>query len=190
MKFVTETGREKPFFIDDLGFSSPEQPIIGVTWHDANAFCRWQGKRLPTEAEWEKAASWDEKKNEKLKYPWGNNAPIVGKMYLANYQPTSPARSDSDGYLFTSPVGSYEEGKSPYGVYDMAGNATEWLADWYADKYYKISPLSNPKGPDSGKHKALRGGSWGSVEYSIRNSFRAHEAPGEMGDLNGFRCAK
>jgi len=143
-RFCKETKREMP--------SSPSwgwidnHPIVNVSWNDAKAYCDWAGKRLPTEAEWEKSA----RGTDGRKYPWENEW---------DARKCRCSRNNWGDAGSTSPVGSFPQGISPYGVYDMAGNVWEWCNDWYNDNYYKVAPLRNPKGPKGGNWRVLRGGS-------------------------------
>ena len=159
-----------------------DYPVIDVDWNQANQYCQWAGRQLPTEAQWEKAA----RGTDERVYPWGNNPVDPG---YANYD-----QSVGD----TSRVGSYSAGASPYGVYDMTGNVLEWLHDWYDPGYYSISSL-NPQGPDSGSYRMLRGGSWMSSSsaisvsgYSSQNTarlaYRFVADPSYYGNSVGFRC--
>jgi formylglycine-generating enzyme required for sulfatase activity len=152
-----------------------DHPINCVDWNQAAAFCSWAEKRLPTEAEWEKAA----RGTDGRAYPWGNQTPDAT---LANF-------SRNAGY--TSSVGQYPTDVSPYGVLDMAGNVSEWVADWYSDSYYSQSPGQNPTGPSSGGDiRTTRGGSWSSDVYEIRVAYRADRLSYDKGHFNGFRCAR
>lgn len=156
-----------------------DRPVIGVNWHDAEAFCRWKGRRLPSEAEWEKAARGTD---ERL-YPWGNQSPT---KEFANF--ALGARFSYNQVLF--PVGSHERGRSPYGLYHMAGNVYEWVQDWYATNYYEISPDRNPRGSAQGQFKVLRGGSWSDLPKYLLTYGRFKLPPETRNSYTGFRCAK
>jgi formylglycine-generating enzyme required for sulfatase activity len=166
-------------------------PVIYASWNDANAYCSWADRRLPTEAEWEKAASWDEKNQLKHKYPWGDD--FIANLLNFCDKSCSFNHTDTnwdDGYSDTSPVGNYLNGASFYGALDMAGNVWEWVSDWYDSSFYNNSPPSNPQGPASGQKRILRGGSWFD-DFSIVHSFsRLPVEPSTSFYHFGIRCAR
>jgi serine/threonine protein kinase len=153
---------------DYTGFAEPQQPRVGVSWYEADAYARWRGGRLPTEAQWEYAA----RGPQALIYPWGNDF----HDKLANVRGTR-----------TKPVGTYEDGKSWVCAYDMVGNVWEWVADWYDEEYYRQDIHIDPGGPTTGKTRVLRGGSWRHDRNFARAAARRHEAPLTRDDFIGFR---
>ena len=156
-------------------------PINNITWNAADEYCKWKGKRLPTEAEWEKAA----RGTSAYTYPWGNTPPSAD---LARYFQTW---TDEKSHTVMVPVQGLTKGQSPYGLHNMAGNVKEWVDDWYDHEYYKEqSEYANPRGPIGGEFKVVKGGSWRDMKGFIYSSFRNSGNPKSRMEDYGFRCAK
>ena len=174
-RFLEATGRRPPFHWVDGQIAEGEEkhPVVNVNWHEAAAYCQSLGKRLPTEAEWERAARG---LGEGVKFPWGNEEPTKGQQ--AHFDVLDGAR----------PVCRFP--KNTFGLCDMAGNVWEWCVDRYDRLYYERSPDENPSGPDEGMYRVLRGGSWADAAKYLTCAYRSFAQPRERSPNIGFRCAK
>jgi formylglycine-generating enzyme required for sulfatase activity len=163
-------------------FDRPTLPVTLVTFTDAQAYCRWAGKRLPTEAEWERAA----RGRTSRRFPWGEHY----ATRRANHGRFAPDATDSsDGFEELSPVGSFPDGRTPDGFDDLAGNVAEWTSDAYEDSY-EAMPVTDPRGPAFGAHKVVRGGSYQDGMVWLRGASRSYRLPSARETSLGFRCAK
>ena len=174
-KFMQETNyQSEPKYWHDPRFNQDDQPVVGISWVDAQAYAQWSGKRLPTEAEWEKGAAGPTG----LKYPWGNEFNAEAAVSSFNSQQSQD-------------IGSHPQGKSPYGLLDMAGNVWEWCLDWYdPDMRKKMKGERNPQGPPSGLERVVKGGSWRDGKEALRCANRMGLDPSTRSSVVGFRCAR
>jgi formylglycine-generating enzyme required for sulfatase activity len=178
--FLKATGNVRPpeeWETVDLK-NGADLPVVGVDWQDADGYCQWVGRRLPTDAEWERAARGADER----KFPWGNEPPT---SELARFAQKSQSAVYQDG---VARVGSHPKGASPFGIQDMSGNAWEWVADWFSESF-PAADRRNPKGPSSGASKVLRGGGWYDQADRLVSSKRMHANPEQRDNSIGFRCA-
>jgi formylglycine-generating enzyme required for sulfatase activity len=186
-RFLAATAHPEPAFWRDGRFNQPQQPVVGVSWHDAVAYCEWAGKRLPREEEWMLAAGGPDQR----RFPWGDSPPDeLGGVAVANYNavivPVSRYTYSSfigrDGFHHAAPVGSFPAGASPYGVHDLAGNVSEWVSGY-------LPPASEVEDP--ALYRVRKGGSWLTLQRSLAVSARDWSAPELRTSFStGFRCAK
>ena len=179
-RFLKATGSVRPpeeWETVDLK-NGADLPVIGVDWQDAHSYCQWVGRRLPTEAEWERAA----RGTDERKYPWGEQPPTADYARFAQKYDNAVYQNG------VAPVGSHLNGASPFGIQDMAGNAWEWTADWFSDSFPRAD-RRNPKGPNSGTSRVLRGGGWYDPADRLVSTKRMHANPEQRDNSIGFRCA-
>jgi formylglycine-generating enzyme required for sulfatase activity len=188
-KFCKATRNRMP---KQPSWNNDNHPVVNVKWDAARAYAKWKGKRLPTEAEWEYAARIG---NKRLYYSWGNIKPtrrrggnIADESIRAEKRFWKIWKGYYDGFVYTSPVGSFNPNQ--FGLHDMTGNVCEWCSDWYDAGYYKNSPKINPRGPDSGTHKVLRGGAWNMGPRKVLTTKRFYFRRDVELNYIGFRCAK
>ncbi len=182
---VTQKEFQKVMGENPSSFKGEDHPVENVTWYEAKSYCEQVGKRLPTEAEWEKAAGG----GAATVYPWGDA--VVSKR--ANFCDAHcgkkwKEKQFQDGFEHTAPVGSFPP--NGYGLFDMAGNVYEWVADWYDEDYYESAPRKNPRGPQGGRKKVIRGGSWINYSSGVRPADRSDAKTRDRYNFIGFRCAK
>ena len=183
--FCESTGRTPPPRPPE---AADDHPVTFVHYRDAAAYAEWVGCRLPTEAQWEKAAGWDEKAGRSRLYAWGDGDPEQSGKFLANHD---PGRPDADGFAKTAPVTSFPQGSSPCGALHMSGNVWEWCQDHYDPNYYVASPERDPPGPASGIERVIRGGGFSSEwEGELRVTARRGARPDLQQENLGFRLAK
>ncbi len=177
--YVETGGGETSMFADNNDLNNPQQAVVGVTWFDAQGYCSWAGLRLPSEAEWEKAA----RGTDGGTYPWGDEEATCERAVMSE-------GGAACGENRTWPVGAKPAGVSPYGAHDMAGNVWEWVSDWYDSKYYAASPSRNPLGGESSIARVVRGGGWMDQQFNLRASTRFRLGPVVRSREFGFRCAQ
>jgi formylglycine-generating enzyme required for sulfatase activity len=171
-----------PFSSGGERFDQPDLPVTLVSWNDAGRFCAWAGGRLPTEAEWERAARGIAGR----RYPWG----MVYNPKLSNHGRFGlPDLDDGDGFLELAPIGAFPNGRTPDGIDDLAGNVEEWVSDWYAPEYGKASAV-NPPGPELGDERVVRGGSYVRGRAHLRSTARDKDIPNRKLPWRGFRCVR